>query len=226
MKQFKKIEDFKNLKDDSIKNLSFEKEENDLEKLKNSFEEWAKEREENESDLRNRGHNQDKIDDLFGGSKIEKAIEEFPKLFLPKNAIESAGGINNIKSYESKKGYTVFEEKDDLSNPIVLLFRFEQKEETPNSLYVASFNGRPGEGIASEFFKETLPYILKKLGFKYIIGYNDNENLPFFTEKIGRIKASDLKEGQNIVPAHAKNLDFVTVQFLYEEDKKEWTKND
>lgn len=54
-----------------------------------------------------------------------------------------------------------------------------------------------GEGVATEFY-ERLERLLKAVGFEYIIGENNPENVMYFTKKLHRQLLHTVSEGEQI----------------------------
>lgn len=100
-------------------------------------------------------------------------------------------------------------------------------EAEPEALHVSYYNGEAGQGIAKDFYKNTLPKFARGLGYRFIRGSNDNTNIDFFLNKVGRYKYSDIKEdSRNVLFPNVKpdvpGYDWHTVQFLYTEDEEKY----
>lgn len=52
-------------------------------------------------------------------------------------------------------------------------------------------SGTRGEGLSYQFYKN-MEKCLKELGFRYIVGLNNEKNIDFFTRKLGRVLVKDL----------------------------------
>lgn len=61
-----------------------------------------------------------------------------------------------------------------------------------DTLIVNRYDGVRGLGIATDFYTNILPTFASELGFKYILGENNSNNINFFTEKLGRVRYEDL----------------------------------
>lgn len=98
----------------------------------------------------------------------------------------------------------------------------------PQTLIVERFEVGEGlrrGGIGTEFYQR-LAHIAKALGFRFIVGENKEENISFFTEKLGRVPLKEVrpelrKEVLSIGKwkQRAARPNWTTVQFLYPEDR-------
>jgi hypothetical protein len=147
----------------------------------------------------------------------KQAIAQKPgliKLYPP-----APEGIDRLHAEFSK-----FIEKGTLTLSDRVLFEINLRLDNlaPQSLYVSHFDGEKGSGIGGEFYLELLPKLAKDLGFRFITGSNNQQNISFFTEKLGRKRATEIDENKvsEIFP-HLEKGDnsLYTVQFLNNEDK-------
>jgi hypothetical protein len=96
----------------------------------------------------------------------------------------------------------------------------------PDVLHVGSFDGQIGVGLAKEFYQQTLPGIARALGYKFITGQNDINNVGFFTAVAGRVTLGDIQtryRKQFFRIFDEEVLDTNTVQFLDPSDKAKFT---
>jgi hypothetical protein len=108
---------------------------------------------------------------------------------------------------------------DYITNDIALIGNFE-----PDILNVSEYNDRDdlrGKGVAKSFYSN-LHSIAKQMGFRYITGSNNDRNLGFFTNTLGRSTLPEIKpefrHKFHYKPDDEKTRTY-TVDFLYEEDK-------
>jgi hypothetical protein len=96
----------------------------------------------------------------------------------------------------------------------------------PAVLEVSYFDSEKNRGIGTQFYQEQLPQFARSLGFRFIVGSNNQKNIDFFTGKLGRRPLSAIKpekRAQLFSKLEANsNLDLYTVQFLYPADEAEF----
>lgn len=114
-----------------------------------------------------------------------------------------------------------------LKDRILFVLKLSVKMDAPNTLYVADYDGEIGKGIASEFYKKTLPETIKKLGFRYIYGQNNIKNISFFADTLKRARVVDIRPEfrEQFFPGISINdprAQLDTVQFLYPEDEAKY----
>lgn len=107
--------------------------------------------------------------------------------------------------------------------------RFELLRSRPKTLVVRDFGVRrniQGSGIGTDFYSR-LGEISRILGFRFIIGQNNSQNIGFFQGKLGRISllAIDRDLWEEIIPVKefhktkTFNPGMTTVHFLNPEDQ-------
>lgn len=108
-----------------------------------------------------------------------------------------------------------------------------RRETNPQTLYVSHYDDRTeirGKGVATDFYKR-LPEAAKKIGFRFLVGWNEERNVGFFVDKLGRTLINDIRpEDRSLFGATDIEIrgeqepgEFIrTVQFLYPEDKGQY----
>jgi hypothetical protein len=116
-----------------------------------------------------------------------------------------------------------------LQDRVMMTVNFQMEKKAPYTLQVNYFDGETRSGIGSDFYLNQLPDIARTLGFRFITGSNSEENITFFTDKLGRSRATEIEEDKAklIFPSLARleeDRELDTVQFLYEEDEEIFAK--
>lgn len=103
----------------------------------------------------------------------------------------------------------------------------------PEVLYVSHYDDREelrGKGIAGSFH-ERLPQVARDLGARYIVGWNEEGNVGYFTNKLGRSRINEIKPEERVrfgatqseIQGTTRPGDKIrTIQFLYPEEKSKY----
>jgi hypothetical protein len=118
---------------------------------------------------------------------------------------------------------------DYITNFFTLDNKFYGEEEVPlETLVVGEYEDRAelrGKGVATSFYTQ-LRDVAKQLGYRAIMGSNNEQNISYFTGKLGRLTLDQLPD-QNRKLFQSVNsripADRVTIDFLYPEDKEQFT---
>ncbi len=112
-----------------------------------------------------------------------------------------------------------------LTDRILLTCRIKIHEGSNKMLLVEDYDGEKGLGIAKDFYTNVLPHLAGEIGLRFIIGYNDETNTGFFTQKIGRYTCEQLKTEakEKFFPEINPNSEkFTTIQFLHDSDVRRY----
>ncbi len=117
-----------------------------------------------------------------------------------------------------------------ISDRILFTCTLRFGEETHEVLQVSDFDGETQTGIGTDFYQNSLPPLARALGFRFVTGQQNDNNLSFFTKKLGRSTYNDLKEEvrATIFPGYSENSGIgaiPTIQFLYPEDRASYLKD-
>lgn len=136
---------------------------------------------------------------------------------------ERPSDVDKFHAYYSWEGYDEkFELTDFITNEICLSAIFDQ------ILNVDSYDDQEElryQGVARSWYTR-LHDATKKMGFRFITGYNNPQNIKMFTQKLGRIPLDQIQIDQRwLLHPHHKAGEFpnlFTTDFLYEEDKEKF----
>lgn len=114
---------------------------------------------------------------------------------------------------------------DIITHQIIL--EIPDRDDYPEVLHVGDFSDNDevrGKGIATSFYTQ-LRDLARDMGFRYIVGTNNERNIGFFTGKLGRSKLVSIDPSKRVQfnPSGVLDkLDTKTVDFLYPEDKEHY----
>lgn len=114
--------------------------------------------------------------------------------------------------------------KISLEDKILLSVLLKDSPRKPGKqLRVGSYEDREelrGSGVATSFY-ENLSVIAKALGYRFLSGFNDERNVGFFIQKLGRVTANQIRDEHrdDFILGGEGFGDVYTIQFLYPEDK-------
>lgn len=127
---------------------------------------------------------------------------------------------STVNKFHHKLSSMVEEGTLSLSDRVLLQCMLEICPHNPQVLRVGNFDGETHSGIGTDFYKNTLPDFCKKIGVRFIIGWNNARNIGFFRNTLGRSLREEIKPeyDQFLFGASPYNANEDTIQFLYPED--------
>ena len=150
---------------------------------------------------------------------------------LPKNVdgvLPEDYGVEPLHAEFAKDIF--FDKKVTFEDKILMFASIERQAD--DILLISYYAGQKHQGIASSFYKESLPGFARELGVRFIVGHNNLRNLSFYVDSdkgLGRSHLGDIKPEfrKKFFPRfnpdeNPEALETFTIQFLYEEDKEKY----